>query len=294
MNYPSVYIILLNWNGWRDTLACVESCRKLTWPNYRLVIVDNGSTDGSEAILRERGGDVEILQTGHNLGFAGGNNVGIRHALAQGADYVWLLNNDTLVDPDALTALVLATEADPAVSMAGSKIYYHDTPNRIWCAGGMWQKGKLAVRHRGAHEEDSGQFDTTGAVGSLSGCSLLVRASAIAKIGLLQEDYFLYWEDSDWCARAQEQGSTILFVPASRIWHKISASVVNQTFSQYYYFTRNGLLFLKRHDPACLLRFLFYNLLFGLKSLATGNARVLQGFLIGILDFVRGRFGYRP
>src|SRR5664279_2479168 len=97
------YIILLNWNGWQDTIACVESCRKLSYPNFRILIVDNGSTDNSEAILRERLPDIELLQTGANLGFAGGNNVGIRHALAQGADYVWLLNNDTVVDAEALS-----------------------------------------------------------------------------------------------------------------------------------------------------------------------------------------------
>lgn len=107
---PLVYIVILNWNGWQDTLACVTSCCALTWPEYRLLVVDNGSTDGSEAILRDRLATGEVLQSGGNLGFAGGNNVGIRHALAAGAEYVWLLNNDTEVAPDALSELVAALQ----------------------------------------------------------------------------------------------------------------------------------------------------------------------------------------
>src|SRR6266568_5938037 len=120
------YIIILNWHGWQCTIECVESCKKLSYLNFRILVVDNGSTDGSEAILRERFPDVELLQTGANLGFAGGNNVGIRYALEQGAEYVWLLNNDTTVDADALSALVRMAEGDTKIGMAGSKILYHD------------------------------------------------------------------------------------------------------------------------------------------------------------------------
>ena len=115
-----VAIILVNWNGWQDTAACVESCRALDWPNFRITIVDNASTDGSEAKLRELFPEIEIIQTGCNLGFAGGNNAGIRRALEHEAEYVWLLNNDTTVAPDALTALVDALENAPAAGMAGS------------------------------------------------------------------------------------------------------------------------------------------------------------------------------
>ncbi|SPP99894.1 Glycosyltransferase [Candidatus Sulfobium mesophilum] len=288
---PLVFIVVLNWNGWRDTLACVESCLRLTWPNFRMVIVDNGSTDDSEDYLRRKLNDVEVIQSGSNLGFAGGNNVGIRHALNSSADYVWLLNNDAVADPGALTGLVEAMEREASVGIAGSKIYYYDEPRKIWFAGGMWEKGRLRLRHRGADMIDEGQFDEMCEVGSVSGCSMLVRSSAIRDIGLMEEGYFLYWEDVEWCARAREKGYKILFAPGSRIWHKASSSAGKSSFSQYYYSTRNGFFFLQRHDPLLLPVFAAYNMLFGLKSAACGNLQPLRGLAHGFGDFVRGKRG---
>lgn len=288
---PLVFIVILNWNGWRDTLECVESCHALTWPNFRVVLVDNDSTDGSEEHLRRQLRDVEILQSGSNLGFAGGNNVGIRHALKNGADYVWLLNNDAVPDPDALTALVKAMVGEASAGIAGSKIYYHNDPSRIWFAGGIWEKGRLRLRHRGAHQLDKGQFDTICEIGSVSGCSMLVRSAAIRDIGLMDESYFLYWEDVEWCARAGERDYKVLFVPESHVWHKISASAGKNSFFQYYFWTRNGFNFLRRYDPVLLLLFAAYNLLFGLKCLAVGNVVPLRGMARGFFGFVRREHG---
>jgi GT2 family glycosyltransferase len=294
MTSPSlVAIIILNWNSWPDTLACVASCRKLTWPNVRIVIVDNGSTDRSEEIFKERCPDVEIIQTGANLGFAGGNNIGIGHALELGAEYVWLLNNDAVAGPEALTMLVEAMEAEPAAAVAGSKIYYHDDPVRIWCAGGIWRKGRLRLRQRGANQLDKGQFDRLVPVGSVSGCSMLLRTSAIREIGLLDEVYFLYWEDTDWCARAGRHGYSVLFVPASRVWHKVSATVAARSHLQYYYNTRNGLIFCMRHDRASLPVFLLYVAADVSVGLLRGNRNMLRGAREGVADFLRGASGPR-
>jgi GT2 family glycosyltransferase len=290
---PLVFIIILNWNGRHDTIACVESCRKLTWPNFRIVIVDNGSTDGSEDFLRRHLPEEEIIQSGSNLGFAGGCNVGIRYALNSRADYVWLLNNDAVADPQALTVLVKAMEDNPTVGITGSKIYYHDEPRKIWFAGGIWEKGRLRLRHRGANVLDEGQFDETCKVGSVSGCSMLVRSAAIRDTGLMEERYFLYWEDTELCARAEEKGYKVLFVPDSRIWHKVSSSAGKSSFSQYYYYTRNGFFFLRQYDPLLLPVFAVYNLLFGLKCMASGNPQPLRGFADGFIDFVQGKKGLR-
>lgn len=291
---PFVFIVILNWNGWRDTLACVESCRKLTWSNFRIVVVDNDSTDGSEEILRQHLKDVEIIQSGANLGFAGGNNVGIRRALACGADYVWLLNNDAEAESDALTMLVETMEREPSSGIAGSKIYYYDTPRCIWFAGGMWEKGRLRLRQRGANQLDEGQFERVCELGSVSGCSMLVRVAAIREMGLMEEGYFLYWEDTEWCARVREKGYKVLFVPASQIWHKVSASTGHGSFAQYYYSVRNGLFFLRQHDLLLIPEFALYNILFGIKSMFFGNVQPLQGVGCGMADFVRGRRGPRP
>jgi GT2 family glycosyltransferase len=255
------------------------------------MVVDNGSTDGSENFLRQNLADVEILQSGENLGFAGGNNVGIRKALRLGADYVWLLNNDAVTDQQALTTLVEAMENDPRVGIAGSKIFYHDNPLKIWFAGGMWKKGRLHWRQRGANQIDQGQFEERCEVGSVSGCSMLVRSTAIETIGLMDESFFLYWEDTEWCARARANGYQVVFVPGSKIWHKISASTMQSSFSQYYYFTRNGFFFLRAYDPYLIPLFGLYNVLFGLKSLLAGNPQPLQGLAHGCIDFTRDRKG---
>jgi GT2 family glycosyltransferase len=288
-----VFIILLNWNGWRDTIACVDSCRRLTWPNYRILVVDNNSSDGSEKFLRQHLREVEIIQSGSNLGFAGGYNVGIRHAISSGADYIWLLNNDTVVDSESLTALVEAMKNGLTVGIAGSKIYYHDDPRRIWFAGGLWEKGHLRLRHRGAHMLDEGQYDEMREVGSVSGCSMLVRSAAIKDIGLMDESYFLYWEDTEWCARAKEKGYGVIFVPESHVWHKVSASAGKSAFSQYYYFIRNGFYFLSRYDPRSLPRFIIFNLLYAIYSITRGNIQVMQGTAQGFVDFMRKQKGPR-
>jgi GT2 family glycosyltransferase len=288
---PFVSIIILNWNGWRDTLACVESCQKLTWPNFRIVVVDNASTDGSEGLLRQNPSDVEIIQSGANFGFAGGNNIGIRHSLACGADYVWLLNNDAVANPQALTMLVEAAENDLSVGIAGSKIFYHAEPLKIWSTGGIWEDGRLHRRMRGANQLDEGQFNEACEVGSVSGCSMLVRAATIEKIGLMDEGYFLYWEDTEWCARARAGGYKVLVVPTSHIWHKVSISTRQSSYPQFYYFTRNGFSFLREHDPRLLPAFALYSVLFGLKSLFLRNAQPLKGLVHGCTDFIQGKRG---
>ena len=293
-SFPSVYLVILNWNGWRETLACVESCRRLSWTNLHIIVVDNDSADGSEEILRQQLRDVEIIQTGANLGFAGGCNVGIRRALEAGAEYLWLLNNDTVVAPEALTALVSAMEGDGAAAIAGSKIYYHDAPRQIWSAGGAWRKGWLAPRQRGGNQVDRGQFDQPCAVGSVSGCSMLVRTAAVEKLGLMDESYFLYWEDTEWCARVGLGGFKVLFVPGSLVWHAVSVSTGQGSLLQYYYYTRNGFFFLREYDPCLLPVFALYNGLFGLKALSGGNAQPLKGLLRGGLAFASGRRGPMP
>jgi GT2 family glycosyltransferase len=280
---PLVNIIILNWNNWQDSIACIKSCQKLNWPNFRITLVDNGSTDGSEAYFRSHLPDIEIIQTHTNLGFAGGNNAGIRYALKYGADYFWLINNDAVADPKALTMLVEAMEKNPGVGIAGSKIFYYDEPLKIWSVGGMWQKGRLHWRQRGANKLDKGQFNEQFEVGSISGCSMLVRSSAIQTIGLMEESYFLYWEDTEWCARALEGGYLV--------WHKISVTTRQGSFSQYYYFVRNGFFFLRRYDPGLIPVFGLYNVLYGLKSIFTGNAHPLWGFLYGCIDFILGKKG---
>jgi len=289
-----VYIIILNWNGWRDTVECVESCSRLDYPDFRILIVDNGSTDGSESILRERFPLVDFIQTGANLGFAGGNNLGIRYALERGADFVWLLNNDTVVAPEALGELAGVADSDDRVGIVGSKLYYYNQPTIIAFAGGEWKQHPLYPGHRRVDEEDCGQCDTLEEVDFITGCSLLIKTAVIQDIGEMPERYFLYWEDIDWNATADEHGWKIMFVPASHVWHKVSATTDTLPGIKDYYSVRNRLLFLKRHRKTLLLPALLRTIVLCLRYRITGKKSKAHLYFNGLRDFVLGRFGQMP
>jgi GT2 family glycosyltransferase len=243
---PSVVIIVLNWNGLADTLECLESLARLDYPTYEVVVVDNGSTDGSVEAIRMRFPQVTLIENGENLGYTGGNNVGLQYALAQGADYALLLNNDTEVALDFLRRLLDAMEADPLIGMAGPTIYYHERPDIIWSAGGAidWQRG--STRMVGLDERDEGQFGAEPRpVDFVTGCAMLVRQTVMEQVGLLDERFFAYYEETEWCVRVARAGYKIVHVPLAQIWHKISPSARADSPLVHYYMTRNRLLFLK-------------------------------------------------
>ena len=243
---PQVMVIVLNWNGLTDTLECLESLSRLDYPACELVVVDNGSTDGSPAIIRVRFPDVTLVETGENLGFTGGNNLGLRRALEQGADYALLLNNDTEVAPDFLRLLVEAAEADPRIGIVGPTIYYHAQPQVIWSAGGHidWRRGRTWML--GLNEFDVGQFgDEPRDVDFVTGCALLVKRAVMEQVGLLDERFFAYYEETEWCVRARRAGFHIAHVPRATVWHKMPLDGRESSPSVHYYMTRNRLLFLK-------------------------------------------------
>lgn len=241
-------IILLNWNGYQDTVDCLHSLESLTYPNYKVFVVDNASTDSSFSLLMEEiesgklNLSISLIQSGGNLGFAGGNNVGILQAYQSGCEYIWLLNNDTEAHPDSLTPLVAEMEKDQKIGIIGSKIYYYNS-DVIWYAGGEVNEWLGSVNHPGLRERDQGQFARQREVGFVTGCSLLLRRELIDTVGLMREDYFLYYEETDWNIRARQQGWKVVYCPASIIYHKVSlASGGEQNIAPYvdYYDIRNG------------------------------------------------------
>lgn len=243
-----VHILILNYNGWKDTIECVDSCLKLRYCNAKIIIVDNDSSDGSEAILREAFPDVELIQTGGNLGYAGGNNVGIRHALANGADYVWLLNNDTKVDPAALDEMLEVAQDDGTVGMVGPKILLYSRPDHLNCVGSTINLLTGQPSLIGLGEKDDGRFDDIREMDTLSGCSLLVRRELIDSVGLLDDRFFLFYEETDWILRAKRAGYRMLYAPKARIWHKVSASVGgHQSPLMLYYMIRNNPLLMRKN-----------------------------------------------
>lgn len=244
---PLVAIVLLNWNGQADTVACLESIRGFSYGNCRVILVDNGSTDSiAEAADKALPGTALVeLQT--NLGFTGGNNVGIRHALDMGADYVWLLNNDTVVDPDCLGRLVEYAEAHDDVGLVSPAIHYFDDPSRVQYTSVVvdWEHCRLLS------PDDTEALSVPAEDGTcrqtLFGTALLVKRAVFEKIGVLREDLFAYWEDVEFCVRAfREGGYRNAVVHDARVLHKCPLpEVMREQKSPYYYYfmARNRFFF---------------------------------------------------
>jgi GT2 family glycosyltransferase len=190
MNYHKVSIIILNWNGYEDTIECIESLKKITYPNYEVIIVDNASSGDDVRILKEKyGGYIHMIANDQNYGFPEGNNIGMRYALGKGTDYLLLLNNDTVVDPEFVTEMVKVAESNPAVGIAGSKIYYYHYPNIIQAAGGKitWWLGYIDTY---GEEDDVGQYDDIAERDYVYGTSFLIKKAVIDKISFMDPYFF--------------------------------------------------------------------------------------------------------
>jgi GT2 family glycosyltransferase len=249
--FPNVVTVVLTWNGRDDTLACLRSLAGLDWPNHSTIVVDNGSSDGTVAAVEAAHPDVTTIATGRNLGFAAGNNVGLRAALAAGADYVLLLNNDTLVAPETLTKLIEEAERRPDAGALCPLIYYLDPPDRIWYAGARFdaRRGHNG-RHTGYGEVDYGQYDTVREIGRGTGAAMLVRSEVVSQVGLLDDQLYLQVEDVEWSLRMRQAGWRIFFVPAAKVWHRVSvASGGEHAPATAYYEIRNTLAVCDRFAP---------------------------------------------
>jgi hypothetical protein len=246
----TLVVVVLNWNGLEDTRALLPTLARCRMPEgwrSRVLVVDNGSSDGSVAALRAEFPDVEVLALGENRRFAGGNNEGIRKALGEGADAIMLLNNDTEADPGLCERLLLALEQDPAAGAAAPLIYYRAPSRVIWYAGGRLSPALGFASHRGLRRKDDGRFRSVEPTGYLTGCCLLARREAWERVGLLDERYFIYAEDADWCLRARAAGYRLVFVPTARLWHKVSASSGPQSPWKTYQRLRANLTMFARH-----------------------------------------------
>ncbi|OGZ32715.1 MAG: hypothetical protein A2V69_00770 [Candidatus Portnoybacteria bacterium RBG_13_40_8] len=261
--FPKVFIIVLHYQNWGDTNECLKSLEKLDYPNFEKIVIDNDK---------------------YNRGFAGGNNLGIKKAMEKNADYILLLNNDTVVEPDFLRKLVGAGENNERAGILGPLIYEYGT-DKIHFAGGkinwLYTKGRHVTR----------------ATDYITGACLLIKRKVIEEIGLMDEDYFLYCEDVDWCLKARKRGFSCLVVLDSKISHKVSKNAKIESFSYIYYHTRNGLL-LARKNASIFIQLLAYKISFliylkqVIKLLFFPQKRIwAKAIMRGIEDFYRGRFG---
>jgi GT2 family glycosyltransferase len=260
---PLVSIVILNWNGLEDTRECLKSLQNVPYPNRRIIVVDNGSEADEAAALRSEFQDsVQVIESATNVGFAAGANLGIRQALNEGTDHVLLLNNDTTVDPAFLTALVEAAEARPDAAAFCPKTYFYADPETIYSTGGSVSVWTATAKQIGRGERDSGQFDRVATRDYADGVCMLIPRRALETVGLLDEDYFAYWEETDWCTRARANGLRCYYIPNARIWHK-AARVQSPTNEYYFLYRRNALMFVrKRGTPLHRVVALFVHIFF--------------------------------
>jgi GT2 family glycosyltransferase len=278
---PKTVCIVLNWNGASDTVECLRSLRECTYTERSILVVDNGSTDDSVSRISNLFPDVGLLKNDRNLGFAGGNNVGIQYALDQRADFVWLLNNDTKPAPDALSALVEKAIADKRLGAVASVCYYADSPNTVQVWGGA-RVNLWTGRSRNATEPQMDEwFD------ALYGASILIRRSALEDVGMLDSSFFFYCEETEFCLRLRKRGWRISVAPRSTVLHKSGASAGKNAAMRDRHFTASTLRLLRLHSPAPALAtglFLALRLLRRLLSLNVPGCRAVWA---GVQDYRR-------
>ena len=249
-NAPSVTVVVLNWNGLADTRECLLSLQAARYPAMRVIVVDNGSKgDEATTLEREFSAFIELLRLPENRGFAAGANAGIRRALEAGSDFVLLLNNDTVVAPEFLQALVDAAGDIPNLAAVCPRTRFYDRPRMIYSTGGEVSVWRGVATQVGRGQDDRGQFGRLERRGYADGVCMLIPADALIAVGLLDEQYFAYWEETDWCVRAAERGLHCYYVPQSHIWHKASRSQSPDARFDYLY-RRNALLFVRKRGTS--------------------------------------------
>ncbi len=252
---PKVSIIILNWNGLEDTLECLYSLSKIDYDNFEVILVDNNSSGNDVEIIKEKYGDLitSLIVNDKNLGFSGGNNEGIKAAIQNGADYVMLLNNDTVVEADFLSVLVDKVNYTENIGILTPMIKFFSAKDKIWSAGGSISKIKASGFTFG-YNKPAAKYSSDRLCAFASGCCMMIKREVIENVGLLDEDYFLYIEDTDFCHRTIDAQYKILYVGVSRIYHKVfSTTSRDHKLLPLYYSIRNRLYFARKN-----LGFYFY------------------------------------
>jgi GT2 family glycosyltransferase len=296
------WAVVLSWNGREDTLRCLGSLMAVEHADLGVVCVDNGSSDGSVEAVREHFPSVVLIEAGENLGYAGGNNLGLRHALAHGAAWVMLVNNDATVAPDVVEGFQRAARERRSAGILAGKVYFADRPETIWFAGQrVSELLGYSGRPRGYGCRDGPSYSAIEPTGRAVGALMAISHAAIEVVGLLDEDLFAYVEDVDWALRVRAAGMEVVFAPGARAWHRVSASTGGEAASTHtiYYGVRNTVTVLERRRPlgsiATRLRRGAILATFALHALSRSNRRAALGAVRdGYRDARAGRLGLRP
>ncbi len=313
--FPKVLIIILNWNGKKDTLECLFSLKKITYRHFTPIVVDNGSTDDSVPVIRSHFPDIPIFETKANLGFAGGNNIGISWGLKKPFEWILMLNNDTVVDPGFLEAFLKAAQDQPKAKILGAKIYRYTDRDRIDHLGASWNRKIAEFESEATNQIDDGvSFEEMKKVETVCGACLLMHRSVPETIGLLEPRFFLFWEETDFCFRAERVGFEVWTAPKAKIWHKVSSSFVGGKPHMHYFWWRSRLLWIERNCLFHERKFLYKTIIFPelWKTMRHYLLRSFQSWfkrpkeehlqklsrykagLLGALHYSLGRFGNCP
>jgi hypothetical protein len=290
---PKVAATILNYNRWRDTLECVTSLQKCLYPSVEIILVDNGSTDGSFEQLKEAFPKVDIIATGKNLGYAEGINTALVCAQKKNPKYILVLNNDTVVEPDFLSPLVAAMEENGNTAAACGTIYCHHERTKIWYGGGKlipWRG--LAIHEQKGLVVEPSSLNGPRKVSFVTGCMLLFRASLLEEIGYIDERFFMYLDDVEWSARILAKGYDLLYVPKAVIYHKVLGE--KESAFKLYYSVRNRLLLIRTAFPG-FSRFVaerYFLMVIAIKLFIWRftNPLFFKAASYGLKDFFAGRF----
>jgi len=288
---PLVYVVIVNWNGWRDTIECLESVFHIDYPRYRVIVCDNGSEDGSADRIKgwAQGKPLILLETGGNLGYAGGNNVGLRYALTHAdCDYVWLLNNDTVVTPGALGSMVKRMSESPEIGICGASLLYYDRPDTVQALGGAEYNRWFGVpTHIGVFERFEEMRipadEIERRMSYVVGASMLVSRAFVESVGLMTEDCFLCGEEIDWALRGRGR-FRLAYAPEAVVYHKEGASLgsssdpLAKSRAADYYSLRSRLTIARRHAP-----WMLPTVYLGLLGSAVNRARRGQWDRVGMI-----------
>jgi len=297
---PDLYIILVNWNKPNLTLDCIKSINESSYKEYKTVVVDNYSSDNSIEIFKQSNLNFHLIKATENLGYTGGNNLGIEYAMAMNCKYVLLLNNDTLINPNTLFNLVAPLNKDVSIGITQPKIFFYPDSSLIWSGSTKLNKLLLRTRLVGYKEKNDPTLDKEQYLDYAVGCATLIRSSVIEKIGMLDDDYFAVCEDVDYGLRASAAGFKIWYVPDAYVYHIESASAGGADNPQYvYYQARSYLILFSKWS----VNYMHFALVFSVYSLSTliriakllfvGNNRGVAAIYLGFRDFFLKKFGRR-
>ena len=291
INHHNLWVVIPTYNRAADLLGCLKSLIKAKIPKEQIIVVDNHSQDATVENIKEYHPEIHLITLNDNLGASAASNIGFEYALSQKAKYVLRLDSDTIVDQNFCLPLLTRAEENPLVGVLSPKIYYFDPPDEIWFAGADRHRWHFGTIHGHRHEKDAPHNNQIREVDYVWGAAMLIKSEVLRKTGGFDTNFFVYYEEADFCLRVQELDYKLLYVPDSHIWHKVGSSANNQWTA--FHWNRSKMLLYRKHAKHIfhLLFLFFYALFYAIVSPLlmgkSGNRGPLRSAINGLFDGLR-------